>query len=364
MTARRYHVDADITRASTLPGGFYTDLDAYERAKERVFARSWQYAFDARELAVAGAQRPHVLLPGVVDEPLAFVRGEDGALACLSNTCTHRAHPVVATRGIARALVCRYHGRRFDLDGRCRSMPMFEGVAGFPCATDDLAHVAHGLLGPLVFASVAPDVPFERWIAPVLERTGWLPFDALVPLQERTRDYVFDAHWALYCDNYLEGFHIPFLHGGLNAVIEFETYTTELFEFGTLQIARSKPGEPAFDLPRGAREHGERVGAYYFWLWPNLMLNFYPWGLSLNHVQPLGPAHTRVAFRSWTWRPELLDRGAGSGLHTVELEDEEAVVAVQRGVRSRFYTRGRFSPSQETGVHHFHRLLAERLDPA
>ncbi|MBI5362343.1 MAG: aromatic ring-hydroxylating dioxygenase subunit alpha [Planctomycetes bacterium] len=361
MDARPLVIDPDITRASTLPGSFYTDTDRFERSRERVFARSWQWALDARELDGPGAHRPLALLPGVLDEPLVFTRDEAGVLACLSNVCTHRANAIVAAPGRSRALVCRYHGRRFDLAGRVQSMPCFEGVQGFPAPSDDLARVPHAELGPLAFVSAAPEHAFERLIAPVRERVGWLPLDAFTPAPERSRAYEFDAHWALYCDNYLEGFHIPFLHGGLNAVIEFESYTTELFELATLQIARSKPDEPAFDLPASSPEHGERIGAYYFWLWPNLMLNFYPWGLSLNHVQPLGVARTRVVFQSWIWKPELCDRGAGSGLHTVELEDEEAVVAVQRGVRSRFYSAGRYSPAQEAGVHHFHRLLAERL---
>jgi len=43
----------------------------------------------------------------------------------------------------------------------------------------------------------------------------------------------------------------------------------------------------------------------------------------------------------------------------VELEDEAIVAAVQRGVRSRFYRQGRYSPARERGTHHFHRLVCE-----
>jgi choline monooxygenase len=42
----------------------------------------------------------------------------------------------------------------------------------------------------------------------------------------------------------------------------------------------------------------------------------------------------------------------------VEMEDEEVVEAVQKGVRSRLYDRGRYSPRREVGTHHFHCLLA------
>ncbi len=91
------------------------------------------------------------------------------------------------------------------------------------------------------------------------------------------------------------------------------------------------------------------------------MLNFYPWGLSVNVVKPQGPDLTRVSFICYVWREDLMGAGAGAALDRVEREDEVVVEAVQRGVRSRFYDRGRFSPRREQNVHHFHRLLAQAL---
>jgi choline monooxygenase len=91
------------------------------------------------------------------------------------------------------------------------------------------------------------------------------------------------------------------------------------------------------------------------------MLNFYPWGLSVNVVRPLGPDFMKVSFIPYVWREELLGRGSGADLDRVEREDEAVVELVQRGVRSRFYDRGRFSPTREKNVWHFHRLLAEFL---
>lgn len=92
------------------------------------------------------------------------------------------------------------------------------------------------------------------------------------------------------------------------------------------------------------------------------MFNFYPWGLSINVVKPLGVNLTRVSFLSYVWRAERLGSGAGAELDRVEREDEAVVEATQRGVRSRLYDRGRYSPTREQGVHHFHRLLASRLN--
>jgi choline monooxygenase len=128
-----------------------------------------------------------------------------------------------------------------------------------------------------------------------------------------------------------------------------------------VQIAEARDGETAFELPAGHPDAGRRVAGYYFWLFPNLMLNFYPWGLSVNVVEPVAIDRTRVRFLAWVGNAALRDRGAGADLHAVELEDEEVVESVQTGVRSRLYDRGRVSPTREAGVHHFHRLLARAL---
>jgi hypothetical protein len=89
--------------------------------------------------------------------------------------------------------------------------------------------------------------------------------------------------------------------------------------------------------------------------------NVYPWGISVNVVEPQAIDRTRVLFRTFVWDESKLGQGAGSGLDRVEAEDEAIVEAVARGVRSRLYGRGRYSPTRERGVHHFHRLLCEFL---
>lgn len=91
------------------------------------------------------------------------------------------------------------------------------------------------------------------------------------------------------------------------------------------------------------------------------MFNVYPWGISVNVVAPLAVDRTRVSFLPFVWDESKRKQGAGAGLDRVEREDEVIVEAVQRGVRSRLYDRGRYSPALEQGVHRFHRLLAELL---
>jgi len=357
----RFHIAPDIAEATTLDTAFYRDPAVYEAVREQVFARSWQWLGDTEDAAEPGALSPRELLPGLLDEPLLLARDREGALRCLSNVCTHRGNLLVQQRCVADQIRCGYHSRRFDLAGRMTFMPEFAGARNFPSPGDHLPQVPFGTWGTQVFASVDPVVPLEAVIGDMQARLGWMPLAQLRHDPSRDAEYAFDAHWALYVENYLEGLHIPFVHPALNQVLDMGLYEYELRRWCNLQLAEAREGEQAFELPPQSPDHGRRIAAYYYWVFPNLMLNFYPWGLSVNVVQPQGPSRTRVVFRSYVGNAALLGGGAGGALHQVEMEDEAVVLTVQRGIRSRLYRHGRYSPSREQGVHHFHRLLCERL---
>lgn len=366
----RLDIHPELQRARQPPPAFFTDPEIQAALRERVLARSWQWLADAASLEAKADLWPLTLLPGSLDEPILLCRGEDGALSARVNACTHRGHPLQPGPG-GRSLRCPYHGRRFDRQGRCLGQPFLDGQPGFPAEADHLPKLPLERWGRFLFTSVDPAFPFEEVLAPLQRRLGFLPLDQAVPEPDGCRDYLVEAPWQLYCDNYLEGLHIPFVHPSLNAVLQPGGYRHELLPWGTLQIGTVGPDEPAFDLPPDhpdaglgdARlgDAGQRVGAFYFFVFPNLMVNAYPWGLQLNLVQPLGPARTRVRYLAWTLAPELRGRGAGGDLHTVELEDEAVVEAVAAGLRARRARTGGYVPGHEDGLHHIHRLLAGML---
>ncbi len=356
MMPNRFYIHEDIRHAHTLPAAFYRDAATFEESKEHIFSSTWQWVAEAGVIAEPLQVWPFTLLPGVLDEPLLFTRDAQGVAHCVSNVCTHRGKIVIEQPGKQRLLSCGYHGRCFQLDGRFRSMPEFKAVENFPTPADNLAPVSFAEWIGLLFVSLHPVAPFQDFIQPILDRIGWMPLNTLSFHAEHSQDYEVNAHWALYCDNYLEGFHIPFVHPALNSAIEFGQYTYELYPFCNLQLGIAKEGEPCFEIPPGAPDYGQRIYAYYYWVFPNLMFNFYPWGLSLNVVEPLSHNRTRIRFRTYYFQDAASQR-ALNRLDDTEMEDEAVVESVQRGIQSRFYHAGRYSPSQEQGVHHFHRLI-------
>jgi choline monooxygenase len=359
----QFNVDPDISVAKTLHTSFYTDPEIYGLCKEKLFAPSFQFIGDQYAVPEAGHCYPFTFLEGYLNEPLVLTRDNSGALHCLSNVCTHRGTIVVHEPCKAAQLRCRYHGRLFSLDGKFKSMPEFKEVKNFPAASDNLTPLPLHRWGPWLFASLQQDADPLPYLKDMTDRVGWLPVDEFKPRPDLSKDYIVNAHWALYCENYLEGFHIPFVHAGLNAVIDFGNYTTELFTYSNLQLGIAKDEDDIFDLPPSSPDHGKKVAAYYFFVFPNMMFNFYPWGLSINIVQPLAIDRCRVSFLTYVWKEDKFNTGAGSDLNTVEMEDEEVVEAVQLGVRSRFYDHGRYSVTREQGTHHFHRIISGLLNP-
>ena len=137
-----FEIDADIRVARTLPGRVYSDPELFRAQRDSVFARTWQYAAHDDVVKVAGQVYPFSLVPGALDEPLLLTRDHADAIHCVSNVCTHRGTLVVEGPSHEQQLRCRYHGRRFTLDGKFHSMPEFEGTRDFPSADDDLRPVA------------------------------------------------------------------------------------------------------------------------------------------------------------------------------------------------------------------------------
>ncbi len=355
-------IDADITRAATLEGDFYTSETNFKDSVENIFARNWQFISDVQRLKENRSALPFRFLGDLLPEPLLLVSNE-GEIHCFSNVCTHRGNLLINNPcTIKRDITCSYHGRQFDICGKFKFMPKTEGMQNFPTVQDDLTKVSVARWRQFIFTSLSPEFEFDELIREVEDRVGWMPIENFNYRQDLSKEYFINANWALYCDNYLEGFHIPFVHEDLNAVLDFDSYDVEIFKYSSLQLGIADDHDICFDLPTGSKDYGRKIAAFYFWLFPNLMLNFYPWGLSVNIITPISVKKTKIQFKSYVWDESKLNSGAGADLDKVEMEDEQVVQQVQEGVASRFYKNGRFSPSMEQGVHHFHTLISKFIN--
>ena len=345
-------IHPDITKAETLPSEHYTNEENYLDLLQK-FSSTWNF------IGLESMLDQNNIMPVKIGDIPMLLTKSGTEYYCISNVCTHRGMLLCDENKDSSSIKCPYHGRTFTLSGKIKHMPEFENVENFPSFGDDLpaAKVVnwHGLL----FASLSTADDFEQYIAAIDERMSFFDFSKLVRDNQLDRLHNLSANWLLYVDNYLEGFHIPYVHKALNSVIDYSKYQTELFDNSVLQIGEGQEGEVCFDIPLGHQDHGRNIAAYYWWIFPNLMLNFYPWGISINVVLPQDVDETKVAYYGLVSDSTKIGIGAGGGLDTVEHEDQWIVESCNRGMKSSLYKRGRYSPTMEKGVHHFHSLLTK-----
>ena len=359
----KIYVNPDIEKAETLPAIFYRSNSYFEELKEKVFLKSWQFVGHKSILPININTYPFQFIKNFVEEPLLLVKDEDEKISCISNVCTHRANIIINNKGNVKDLRCMYHGRKFNLDGKFKSMPEFSLAKEFPRDCDHLKEFPIANLGPFIFVGLEPSFDFESVCSKINQRISFLPMDHIEYRPDLSKDYMVNSHWALYCDNYLEGFHIPFVHNDLNNVLDYEKYDTEIYEYFNLQIGYSKDGDDAvFNFPKDHPDYNKNISAYYYWIFPNIMVNVYPWGISINIIKPINMNKTKVTFLSYVYDESKLELGAGANLDKVEREDEFVVESVNKGLKSIYYSTGRFSPTMEKGVHHFHSLLSKSIN--
>jgi choline monooxygenase len=167
-----------------------------------------------------------------------------------------------------------------------------------------------------------------------------------------------DCNWKVYVDNYLEGYHIPIVHPGLFRELDYANYRTETKRSHSIQFAPTRANAARIRTADGDDQ------VRYFWLFPNLMLNVYPDNFSTNLILPLGPERTMTLFDWYFKDPEAAKTQIDETVafsDEIQLEDIDICQAVQRGLRSSTYDRGRFSPQRENGVHHFHCMYEELM---
>ena len=371
-----FHVDAAIERAWTLPATLYTDPSVFESEKQKIFSRTWQVVGHAGQVTYAG----NYFTTSVAGEPLLVVRGADGRLRGFYNVCRHRAGPPAEGCGSRKLFRCGYHGWTYNLDGSLISATEIEGVEGF-CPEDfALVPVRTEEWFNLVFVNLDPQA------APLLDSLGELPAQAArfpfasMKLFER-HSYDMKCNWKTYVDNYLEGYHLPTVHPGLNRELDYNAYVVEPHTLEGPSEARSgqndvrvsgyvrqfspiRGAQPGDATPRRYPEAREDLTTDYFWIFPNWMLNCYPDNVSLNIVLPVEPERTLAIFEWYLPEKDHATPAAEASVEfsdQIQIEDVAICEAVQKNLHSRSYSRGRYSVKQEKGVHAFHRMYADMM---
>jgi choline monooxygenase len=354
-----YNPNAPLAEASTPPSSWYTDPRFIELERWTVFTRSWQMVGRAEQIREPG----QYITCDLAGEPILVVRGNDGVLRGFFNVCRHHAAAVMTEpHGRAEHLRCPYHGWTYNLEGALAVAPEFGGVCNFDKSTNGLVPVQTAIWQDWVFVKLLSNGPsledflgdkliadFERLN---LERLHWF---------ER-RSYTVNCNWKVFVDNYLDGgYHVPHIHGALNSVLDHKEYTVETGERFCVQSSPIVSGKA--DAETAEVRKGDR--AFYFWIYPNFMINWYEGVMDANLVVPRGIDRTEVIFDYYF--KDVSEKAREKNLASIavseRIQNEDVAIceSVQRGLASRAYSTGRLSVRREAGEHLFHRLLHRDL---
>jgi choline monooxygenase len=334
----------------------YVDAEIFAAEKAQIFARTWQVVGHHGQLAKPG----DYLTIDLVGEPLLIVRGADSQLRAFYNVCRHRAGPPAEGCGNRKLFRCGYHGWTYDLNGSLISATEIDGVEGFRPEDFALVPVRVEEWFNLIFVNLDPDAEsLQETLGELPQQAGRFPFSTMRLFERRT--YEMQCNWKTYIDNYLEGYHLPSVHPGLNRELDYNEYLVEPYDNHVRQFSPIRGAQPGDATPRRYQEVRQDLTTDYFWIFPNWMLNCYPDNISLNIVLPISPEQS-IAIFEW-YLPESGHGAAAEAAvefsHQIQVEDVAICERVQKNLRSRSYSRGRFSAKQEKGVHAFHRLYAE-----
>jgi choline monooxygenase len=356
------NIDPDISRALSLPSRFYIDSSILALEKERVFRGTWQVVGHRDQLAKTG----DFFTAELLGEPLLLTRGMNGELRGFYNVCRHRAGPPAQGCGSRRLFRCGYHGWTYGLDGRLIHAPEFDNVQEFDREHFGLIPVRAEEWFNLIFVNLDPVAE------PLLKSLGELPQQAEkfdfrnMKLSER-RIYDMKCNWKTYVDNYLEGYHLPSVHPGLNRELDYNAYTVAPYERHVQQSSPIRGAQAGDATERRYQQAGADLTTDYFWIFPNWMLNCYPDHVSLNIVLPLEPDRCLAIFEWYLPEHSLGSKAAQDAVEfsdQIQIEDAAICEVVQKNLHSQSYERGRYSVGQESGVHAFHRMYAEWMRDA
>lgn len=347
-----------LEQAFTIPSAWYTEPFFHDLDAADVFPKTWQYVGSTGRIA-----KPGDYVAAMVGRHSVFVvRQKDGGIRAFFNVCKHRGGPLVMDEcGSGTMLQCKYHGWTYRLDGSLRGVPRFDRTELFDKRDFGLVplHVSewHGLL----FVRATNEGPpinevldgIGRRIAPLnLERFRYY----------KSVSYDVACNWKVYVDNYLEGYHLPLVHPELCNALDFSEYRTELSRYYSLQVS---PMQGASDYGATGDAGGD---AFYYFVYPNFMMNILPGRMQTNTILPLLADRCRVVFDYYYPESEVVGDPDGLAVRAaadhefsdrVQQEDIEICEYVQRGLESPAYDKGRFSVETEAGVHHFQALLKE-----
>ncbi|MCX4094653.1 aromatic ring-hydroxylating oxygenase subunit alpha [Nocardia sp. alder85J] len=358
-----------------LSGAHYTDAGLFTAEQRRVFERGWVWSGFEHWLTEPGTVHP----VEVAGRPLLLIRGHDDRIRVFHNACRHRGMALVVDQPITVTgrLRCDYHCWTYDLDGALATAPLYR--RGRDGRVDEADRRRLGLLevpsrcwAGMIFVDLADRArPFEDDLGPLLRR--WAPVDFARLHLAGERRFDVGANWKLVVENFLDFYHLPFIHpqvGPVTAALDVddlvlgETILGAEYPCGAV----GKAAKTAAPLPFFAGIPAQRArGQDLFCVFPNTLLILEGDWLQVIGFQPVSPTRTVEHMAVFVDRaaagPEFADarNQLCDSLFHINEQDLPILAKLQAGRRSPGSDATALAPQWDQVTALFQHLVAQRL---
>jgi phenylpropionate dioxygenase-like ring-hydroxylating dioxygenase large terminal subunit len=363
----------DVSTAATLPPELYTAAEVHDFERDALFAREWLCVGRAELLSEPGDWFTVTLH----SEPIIVARDKGGEIRAMSAVCQHRAMQVCEGSGNSTTFKCPYHHWIYGLDGRLLGAPAMERTADFDKGDNGLPALQVEEWQGFVFVNLDPSAPP---LAPTLRR--YEPYLEHYDLADAVCPGTFTLenlpwNWKVMFENFNDGYHANRLHqfvqdfcpSNLSAFPEPWTDDSNVI-FRTAGYTHIDGGFNATHrsimpiFPRLTDQ--ERSRSTFALIPPTLCFGTAPDQCFFFLVRPTGPETIDVEI-GYIFHPSALDDPlfeqkltlSDAGVQVFVQQDQDATAKVQRGLRSRFAPRGRYSWQEESHIQ-FNRWLVQR----
>ena len=357
-----------------LPGRFFTSAEVLDAENKYFFRNSWVCIGLVHDVPKVGNVYPVT----IVHQALLIVRTRASQIRVFHNVCSHRGAQLVEKPGKCVNIVCPYHCWTYDLHGELKKTPHVGGEGIHHCKDIDksklgLKEVRSGIWANLIFVNLSGAAEdFGDFIGPLSDRWRRIDFSLLEHVSDLGQRPEFHANWKLVVENFVESYHLPWVHQCMNA-------------FNPMGAHYQILGADHY-IGQGVKGHNPSAQyAGKFKTFPGLKPDEFGTGESMylpsnliiicmadfffaNILTPVSPTLTRERIEMFLIgdcasdpalrpdRQQLMDM-----LSQVNNEDIAICESAQRGRASEAFTGGAFAPAQETSTLQFQQLLARKV---
>lgn len=302
------------------------------------------------------------VLPYFNDRYALFNQGDSYDL--ISNVCVHRQAKLLEGRGKTQNIACKLHCWSYETTGKLKAAPHFDHKPDLSLSREKL-NEWNGLL----FRGRVPNFDVEK-----AGLKDYLNFDNYFFSELETTRYNFN--WKTFIEIYLENYHVFSMHPGLKKFVTpndlewvfGEDFSVQKVGLGKDLLKATTPHYRHFQDALIARFKDKlpRYGAIWCFIYPNIMIEWYPEVLVVSTIYPDGPRHcvNHVEFyypqEFYNKEPGYFEAEKKAYMETA-VEDEEACLLLDNGrealYKSNEEEHGPVDSFLEAGVAKFYEFL-------